>query len=132
MFCRASRILNCSVLILFSFIAKYSSMFVMNSLAVFCFPLKEGHDPKRFVGWDAVAIVGGPGGGLGGGVGGNGSGSSGGSMSIGSPLFSSKGFGELGDPGLSKFIDSPCPDKDNSVKGLSTECSARSLESGSC
>ena len=68
MFCKASRILNCSVLILFSFIAKYSSMFVMNSLAVFCFPLKEGHDPKRFVGAGAVAIVGSPSGGLGGGV----------------------------------------------------------------
>ena len=55
-------------------------MFVMNSLAVFRFPLKEGHDPKRFMGCDAVAIVGGPEGGLGGGVGGiGGSGSSGGS-----------------------------------------------------
>ena len=43
-----------------------------------------------------------------------------------------KGSGVLGDPGLSMFIDSPCPDKDNPVKGLSTECSARSLESGSC
>ena len=43
-------------------------MFVMNSLAVFCFPLKEGHDPKRFVGAGAVAIVGSPSGGLGGGV----------------------------------------------------------------
>ena len=111
--------------------AKYSSMFVMNSLAVFRFPLKDGHDPKRFVGCDAVAIVGGPDGGLGGG-----SGSSGGSTSIGSPLFSgsffsSKGSGDLGDPGLSTFIDSPCPDKDN-LKGLSVECSARSLESGSC
>ena len=121
MFCKASRIFNCSVLILFLFIAKYSLIFVMNSLAVFRFPLKEGHDPKRFVGCDAVAIVGGPGGGLGGGVGGLGS--SGGSMSIGSPLFSgsffsSKGSGDLGDPGLSTFIDSPCPDKDN-LKGLS-------------
>ena len=94
--------------------------------------MKEGHDPKRFMGCDAVAIVGGPDGGLGGGVGG-GSGSSGGSMSIGSPLFSGsffslKGSGELGDPGLSTFIDSPCPDKDNPVKGLSAECSARSLD----
>ena len=111
------------MLILFSFIAKYSLILVMNSLAVFCFPLKEGHDPKRFVGCDAVAIVGGPEGGLGGGVGGiGGSGSSGGSTSIGSPLFSgsffsSKGSGDLGDPGLSTFIDSPCPDKDNPVKG---------------
>ena len=82
-------------------------MFVMNSLAVFHFPLKEGHDPKRFVGCDAVAIVGGPDGGLGGGVDGiGGSGSSGGSTSIGSPLFSGssfslKGSGELGDLGLS-------------------------------
>ena len=131
-FCKASRILNCSMLILFAFIAKYSSMLVMNSLAVFHFPLKEGHDPKRFVGCDAVAIVGGPEGGLGGGVGGGGSGSLGGSMSIGSPLisrssFSLKGSGELGDLGLSTFIGSPCPDK-----GLSTERSARSLESGSC
>ena len=50
MFCKASRIFNCSVLILFLFIAKYSSMFVMNSLAVFRFPLKDGYDPKRFVG----------------------------------------------------------------------------------
>ena len=140
MLCRVSRILNCSVLILFSFIVKYSSIFVMNSLAVFCFPLKEGHDPKRFVGAGAVAIVGGPSGGLGGGVGGGsglGSGVLGGSTSIGSPLFSGssfspKGSGVLGDPGLSTFIDSPCPDKDNPVKGLSTECSARSLESGSC
>ena len=110
----------------------------MNSLAVFRFPLKEGHDPKRFVGCDAVAIVGGPDGGLGGGVGGiSGSGSSGRSTSTGSPLFSgsffsSKGFGDLGDLGLSKFIDSPCPDKDNPVKGLSAECSTRSLQSGSC
>ena len=104
-FCRASRIFNCSVLILFSFMAKYSSMFVMNSLAVFCFPLKDGHDPKRFVGCDAVAIVGGSDGGLGSGVGGGGSGSDGGSMSIGSPLSSasppsSKGFGELDAPGV--------------------------------
>ena len=129
------------MLILFSFIAKYNLIFVMTSLAVFCFPLKEGHDPKRFVGWDAVAIVGGPGGGLGGGVGGSGSGLGsgvlGGSTSIGSPLFSGssfspKGSSVLGDLGLSTFIDSPCPDKDNPVKGLSTECSARSLESGSC
>ena len=87
-------------------------MFVMNSLAVFRFPLKEGHDPKRFVGCDAVAIVGGPEGGLGSGVGGVG-GSSGRSTSIGSPLFSgsffsSKGSGDLGDLGLSTFIDSPC------------------------
>ena len=116
MFCKASRIFNCSVLILFSFIAKYNSMFVMNSLAVFCFPLKDGYDPKRFVGCDAVAMVGGPDGGLGSGVGG-GSGSLGGSTSIGSPLisgsfFSLKGSGELGDPGLSTFIDSPCPDKE--------------------
>ena len=135
MFCRVSRILNCSVLILFLFIEKYSLMFVMNSLVVFHFPLKEGHDPKRFVGCGAVAIVGSPEGGLGSGVGG--SGSLGGSMSIGSPLFSGssfslKGSGELGDPGLSTFIGSPCPDKDNPVKGLSIECSARSLESGSC
>ena len=88
------------------------------------------------MGCDAVAMVGGPEGGLGGGVGG-GSGSLGGSTSIGSPLFSGssfslKGSGELGDLGLSTFIGSPCPDKDNPVKGLSTECSARSLESGSC
>ena len=78
--------------------------------------MKEGHDPKRLVGCDAVAIVGGPegilGGGLGGGVSGGGSGSSGRSTSIGSPLFSGsffsfKGSGELGDPGLSTFIDSP-------------------------
>ena len=47
-------------------------------------------------------------------------------------LFSLKGSGELGDLGLSMFIDSPCPDKDNPVKGLSTECSARSLASRSC
>ena len=118
--------------------AKYSLMFVMNSLAVFRFPLKEGHDPKRFMGAGVVAIVGGPEGGLGGGVGGSGSGllgksgSLGGSMSIGSPLFSGsslslKGSSELGDLGGSMFIDSPCPDK-----GLSMECSARSLESGSC
>ena len=136
MFCKASRILNCSVLILFSFIAKYSSMFVMNSLAVFHFPLKEGHDPKRLVGCGAVAIVGGPEGGLGGGVGGGGSGLGsgvlGGSTSIGSPLFSGnsfspKGSSVLGDLGLSTFMDSPCPDK-----GISTECSARSLESWSC
>ena len=70
MFCRVSGIFSCFVLILFSFIAKYSSIFVMNSLAIFCFPLKEGHDPKRFMGADAVAIVGGPSGGLGSGVGG--------------------------------------------------------------
>ena len=92
--------------------AKYSSMFVMNSLAVFRFPLKEGHDPKRFVGCDAVAIVGGPGGGVGGGGSGLGSGVLGGSTSIGSPLFSGssfspKGSSVLGDPGLSTFIDSP-------------------------
>ena len=87
----------------------------MNSLVIFRFPLKDGHDPKRFMGCDAVAIVGSPEGGLGGGVGGNGSGSLGGSMSIGSPLFSLKGSGELGDPGLSTFIGSPCPDKDNPV-----------------
>ena len=49
-------------------------MLVMNSLAVFCFPLKEGHDPKRLVGCGAVAIVGGPEGGLGSGVSGGGSG----------------------------------------------------------
>ena len=54
-----------------------------------------------------------------------------------SPLFSGssfslKGSGVLGDPGLSTFIDSPCPDKDNPVKGLSTECFTRSLESRSC
>ena len=93
------------------------------------------------MGCDAVAIVGGPEGGLGSGVGGGGSGFGsgvlGGSTSIGSPLFSGssfspKGFGVLGDLGLSTFMDSPCPDKDNPVKGLSTECSARSLESGSC
>ena len=141
MFCRASRILDCSVLILFLFIAKYNSMFVMNSLVVFCFPLKVGHDPKRFMGCDAVAIVGGPEGGLGGGVGGGGlglgSGVLGGSTSIGSPLFSGSSFSlkrssVLGDLGLSMFMDSPCPDKDSPVEGLSTECSARSLESGSC
>ena len=63
-------------------------MFVMNSLAVFRFPLKVGHDPKRFVGCDAVAIVGGPEGGLGGGGSGLRSGVLGGSTSIGSPLFS--------------------------------------------
>ena len=62
MFCKASRIFNCSVLILF--------LFMMNSLAVFHFPLKEGHDPNRLVGCGAVAIVGGPSGGLGSGVGG--------------------------------------------------------------
>ena len=76
------------MLILFSFIAKYSLIFVMNSLAVFHFPLKEGHDPKRLVGAGAVAIVGGPSGGLGSGVGsgglGLGSGVLGGSTSIGS------------------------------------------------
>ena len=49
-------------------------MFVMNSLAVFHFPWKDGHDPKRFMGCDAVAMVGGPEGGLGSGVGGGGSG----------------------------------------------------------
>ena len=43
---------------------------MMNSLAVFHFPLKEGHDPNRLVGCGAVAIVGGPSGGLGSGVGG--------------------------------------------------------------
>jgi hypothetical protein len=32
----------------------------MNSLALFCFPLKEGHVPKRLVGVGA-AIVGGSG-----------------------------------------------------------------------
>ena len=70
-------------------------MFVMNSLAVFRFPLKVGHDPKRFVGCDAVAIVGGPGGGVGGGSG-LGSGVSGGSMSIGSPLFSGSSLSSKG------------------------------------
>ena len=96
MFCKVSRIFNCSVLILFSFMAKYSLMFVMNSLVVFCFPLKEGHDPKRLVGCGAVAIVGSPSGRLGSGVGGGrsdlGSGVFGGSTSIGSPLFSGSSF----------------------------------------
>ena len=70
-------------------------MLVMNSLAVFHFPLKEGHDPKRLVG-ASVAIVGGPSGGLGSGVGGGGSGLGSGvlgeSTLIGSPLFSGSSF----------------------------------------
>jgi hypothetical protein len=118
----------------------------MNSLALFRFPLKEGHVPKRLVGVD-VAIVGGsgihvgpPGGisdpGLLGSVGSLRSSSglsdlSGSSVSSNSSLNGSDLL--CGSDGLgSDSFDFPCAIKDNPVKGLNTDSETWSLESSSC
>jgi hypothetical protein len=116
----------------------------MNSLALFRFPLKEGHVPKRLVGV-SVAIVGGSGIGPPGGIGDPGllgsdgslrssSGSSDFSGSSASSNSSSKGSGflcGLGGPGSNSF-DFPCVIKDNPAKGLNTDSETWSLESSSC
>jgi hypothetical protein len=116
----------------------------MNSLALFHFPLKEGHVPKRLVGV-GVAIVGGSGIGPPGGISDPGLLGSDGSLrsSSGSSDFSgssvslnslSKGSGSLcglDGPGSNSF-DFPCVIKDNPVKGLNTDSETWSLESLSC
>jgi hypothetical protein len=116
----------------------------MNSLALFRFPLKEGHVHKRLVGVD-VAIVGGLGIGPPGGIGDPGLLGSVGSLrsSSGSSDFSdfsassnssSNGSDFLygsDDPGSDSF-DFPCAIKDNPVKGLNTDLETWSLESSSC
>ena len=120
-------------------------MLVMNSLAFFRLPLKEGHVPKRLVGVSADAIVGRSGIGLSGGIGDLGSGSLG-SFS-GSGLFdsssgsgvssnlASKGstsfLGGSGSPG-SGSLDFPSAIRDNPAKGLNTDSETGSLESLSC
>jgi hypothetical protein len=116
----------------------------MNSLALFRFPLKEGHVPKRLVGV-SVAIVGGSGIGPPGGIGDPGLLGSGGSLRSSSGLSdfsgssassnsSSKGSGFLcgsDGPGSNSF-DFPCAIKDNPAKGLNTDSETWSLESSSC
>jgi hypothetical protein len=116
----------------------------MNSLALFRFPLKEGHVPKRLVGVD-VAIVGGSGIGPPGGISDPGLLGSDGSLrssSVSSDFSGSsassnsllKGSGFLygsGGPGSNSF-DFPCAIKDNPAKGLNIDSEIWSLESSSC
>jgi hypothetical protein len=116
----------------------------MNSLALFRFPLKEGHVPKRLVGVN-VAIVGGSGIGPPGGIGDPGllgsvgslrsssgssdfSGSSASSNSLSNGSDFLYGSDDLG----SDSFDFPCAIKDNPVKGLNTDSETWSLESSSC
>ena len=121
-------------------------MLVMNSLAFFCLPLKEGHVPKRLVGVGVDAIVGGSGIGLSGGISDPGSGSPGSFSGSGSFNSSSSGsgassnsaskgsisfLGGSGGPG-SGSLDFPSVMRDNPAKGLNTDLETRSLESLSC
>jgi hypothetical protein len=106
----------------------------MNSLALFRFPLKEGHVPKRLVGVD-VAIVGGSGIGPPGGIGDPGLLGSVGSLRSSASSNSSLNGSDLlcGSDGLgSDSFDFPCAIKDNPVKGLNTDSETWSLESLSC
>ena len=122
-------------------------MLVMNSLAFFHLPLKEGHVPRRLVGVGVDAIVGGSGIGLSGGISDPGSGSLGsfsgsgsfdsssGSGSGASSNSASKGstsfFGGSGGPGYGS-LDFSVAMRDNPVKGLNTDSETGSLESSSC
>jgi hypothetical protein len=109
----------------------------MNSLALFHFPLKVGHVPKRLAG---VAIVGGSTSiGESGGVGRSGSFNSFGSsldFSKASSNSSSKGSVFLscssGSCGSGSSHNFPCATKDSSAKGLNTDSETWSLESVSC
>jgi hypothetical protein len=112
----------------------------MNSLALFRFPLKEGHVPKRLVGVD-VAIVGGSGIGPPGGIGDPGLLGSVGSLRSSSGLsdFSGSSASSNSSSNGSDFLcgsddsfDFPCAIKDNPVKGLNTDSETWSLESSSC
>ena len=125
------------MVILRGFISKYISILEMTSLALFRFPLKVGHDPKRLFG---VAIVGGSVIGESGGIGDPGSsGESGTSSGLSSASLnsSSKGSELLSCSGCSSIRSNssrnfPCATKDSSVKGLNTDLEIWSLESASC
>jgi hypothetical protein len=103
----------------------------MNSLALFRFPLKEGHVPKRLVGVD-VAIVGGSGIGPPGGIGDPGLLGSVGSLRSSNSSSNGSDFLYGSDDLGSDSFDFPCVIKDNPVKGLNTDSETWSLESSSC